>query len=68
MEEKIDEYLSFGVANVWLIDPRNRRAWAYTRERRREASTLLSTAVPRIDLPIVELFSELDEEIDPSGE
>ena len=64
MEEKIDDYLSFGVPNVWLIDGRKRRAWVYTREGRREASTVLSTVVPQIDVPIAELFSDLDEEIE----
>jgi Uma2 family endonuclease len=66
MEEKIDDYLNFGVGNVWLIDPRNRRAWTFTRESRREASDVLSTAAPKIDLPIFELFSQLDDEVEPS--
>lgn len=60
MEAKIDEYLNFGVAHVWLIDPRSKRAWSYTREGKRVAASVLTTGDPKIELPIVELFSELD--------
>jgi Uma2 family endonuclease len=68
MEAKIDEYLNFGVPHVWLIDPRGKRAWSYTREGKREVATVLATGDPKIELPILDLFSELDEEIDLSEE
>lgn len=64
MQVKIEEYLKFGVANVWLIDPRKRRAWSYTREGRREAPSVLSTDDPKIEMPIRELFSKLDDKVD----
>jgi Uma2 family endonuclease len=64
-EEKIDDYLRFGVAHIWLLDPRKKRAWSYSREGKREAVDILSTDTPRIELPIAELFAELDEEIEP---
>jgi len=32
MQERIDDYLDFGVRYVWLIRPRTRRAFIYTRE------------------------------------
>jgi Uma2 family endonuclease len=67
-EPKIDEYLDFGVAHVWLIDPRKRLAWSYTREGRRVAVSVLTTSEPRIELPLAELFGELDEQVDPSAE
>jgi len=29
MQEKIEDYLTFGVENIWIIDPRRRKAfWA----------------------------------------
>jgi Uma2 family endonuclease len=31
MEVKIDDYLKFGVAHVWLVDPRKKLAWSLTR-------------------------------------
>lgn len=64
MEEKIDDYLRFGVRYVWLIDPRKKLAWSYTREGKREAASVLVTDEPRIELPLVEIFAELGEEID----
>lgn len=63
IEDKIDDYLAFGVAHVWIIDPRKRRAWSCTTEGRREAANLLTTNVPRIELPIQELFADLREEL-----
>jgi len=64
MQEKIDDYLKFGVRYVWLIDPRKKLAWSYTREGKREAVSILITDEPRIKLPISELFEELSEEIE----
>ncbi len=29
MQEKVDDYLTFGVVNIWIIDPRRKKAfWA----------------------------------------
>lgn len=63
METKIDDYLALGVPYVWIIDPRNRRAWSYTGERKRELVDVLTTAQPHIELRVADLFSELDAEI-----
>lgn len=68
IERKIDEYLEFGVSHVWLIDPRERRAWSYTRDGRREAVQVLRTANPEISLSIAGIFAELDEMGDFSDE
>jgi len=37
VQDKIDDYLQFGIPAVWLIDPERRRAWIHTREGAREA-------------------------------
>ncbi len=66
VEPKIDEYLDFGVQHVWLIDPEKHRAWSFTSEGKREATDVLSTTNPDIQLPIGELFAELDEMVDLS--
>jgi Uma2 family endonuclease len=36
MQERIDDYLDFGVRYVWLINPRKRRAFVYSVEGVRE--------------------------------
>jgi Uma2 family endonuclease len=68
MEEKIDDYLRFGIAHIWLIEPRSRRAWSYGREGQRFATSLLTTTNPEIELPIEDLFAELDAAVDFSDD
>lgn len=59
---KIDDYLRFGVAYVWIIDPDTRKADVYTPEGFYEAKDLvLRTPDPPIELPLAELFQALDE-------
>jgi Uma2 family endonuclease len=65
MEEKIDDYLNFGVPHIWLIDPRKRSAWSYTQAGKRESVDVLVTSQPKIQLLIQDLFAELDEEVEP---
>jgi Uma2 family endonuclease len=64
LQIRIDDYLKFGVPHVWLIDPRKKLAWSYTREERHEAASVLTTSEPRIELPIAELFVQMDEQLD----
>jgi Uma2 family endonuclease len=57
MQEKIDDYLRFGVRFVWLIDPYERRAWIYTKDGIREVRDgLLRTADPEWIVPVAEIF------------
>ena len=37
VQDRIDDYLEFGVAAVWLIDPERQRAWIHTKDGAREA-------------------------------
>lgn len=58
MQERIDDYLQFGVRDVWVLDPRTRRAYSFTREGMREASEgVLRTREPEIVVPLAEIFS-----------
>jgi Uma2 family endonuclease len=55
--ERIDEYLTFGVPYVWVIDPESRRGWVYTADSIQEAKDgVLRTANPEIAVPLTELF------------
>jgi Uma2 family endonuclease len=55
MQERIDDYLSFGVHYVWLIHPRTRRAFVYTSEQVLEVKGVLRTEGPDICVPLAEL-------------
>lgn len=56
MQERIDDYLSFGVRYVWLIHPSTRRAFVYTPGRVEEVKDgILTTQNPDIYVPLSEL-------------
>ena len=62
MQEKIDDYLTFGVRYVWVIDPRMRRAWVHTTGGSREAAGgVLTTETPEIVVPLAEVFAGLQD-------
>lgn len=54
---KIDDYLSFGVRYVWILDPRTRRAQIYDAAGVHDMKEgKLWTSDPEILVPLVELF------------
>ncbi len=60
VHEKIDDYLTFGVRYVWLIDPIRRRAWVHTADGSQEAKDgVLRTENPEIAVPLAEIFAVL---------
>jgi len=59
MQQRIDDYLTFGVRHVWLIDPTTRRAWTYTSGGSIEAKdSILRATNPDVILPLAELFAD----------
>ncbi|MBI3696242.1 MAG: Uma2 family endonuclease [Acidobacteria bacterium] len=59
MQERIDDYLAFGVRYVWLLNPRTRRAYFYTMEGTREVKDgFLRTENPQVVVPLAEIFAE----------
>lgn len=57
MQEKIDDYLRFGVPYVWIISPRNRKGYIVTTDGMVEAkSGILETKNPAISIPLADLF------------
>jgi Uma2 family endonuclease len=57
MQEKIDDYLRFGVPYVWIINPRLRKGYVATKAGMVEAeSGVLATSDPEIRVPVAELF------------
>ena len=58
MQEKIDDYLAFGVKYVWVVNPRTRRGYIHTSQGCREAKDgLLRTQDPEIKVPLNQLFA-----------
>ncbi len=57
MQEKIDDYLSFGVPYIWIINPRLRKGYVATKSGMVEAeSGILATNDPDIRMPIAEIL------------
>ncbi|MEX2264429.1 MAG: Uma2 family endonuclease [Bryobacteraceae bacterium] len=57
MQERIDDYLSFGVPSVWLLDPGKRRGWICTPGEMLEATGgTLRAAGSDIVVPMAGLF------------
>jgi Uma2 family endonuclease len=61
IQAKIDDYLKFGVPYVWVINPRSRRAWIYTKVGIQEAKDgVLRTENPSLTVSLAEVFAGLD--------
>jgi Uma2 family endonuclease len=62
MQEKIDDYLKFGVPYVLVVNPMNRRAWTHSFEGSREIKDgVLRTENPAIEVSLAEVFAGLDD-------
>jgi Uma2 family endonuclease len=55
MQDRIDDYLSFGVPYVWILDPVTRQAWRCTPGGTQEV-TELRTENPETLVPVRDLF------------
>jgi Uma2 family endonuclease len=59
MQQKIDDYLKFGVPYVFVLDPRDRRAWACTKDGNTEIRDgELRTENPSLAVPLAEIFGK----------
>ena len=55
--EKLAEYEPFGVPNIWLIDPRRRKAYTFSSGRLEEVQgNAFATTEPVVQLPLEEIF------------
>jgi Uma2 family endonuclease len=61
-QTKIDDYLNFGVAYVWVLNPRSRRAWIYRKGSIEEAQDgVLRTENPTLTVSLKDIFAGVDE-------
>ena len=59
IQEKIDDYLAFGIPYVWVVNPRTGRGYVHTTAAAREAKDgILRTADPATELPLYELLGK----------
>jgi Uma2 family endonuclease len=57
MQDRLDDYLQFGVPHVWVIDPWKHRGWHVTAEGRATAvGGIMRTADGRISLPLADVL------------
>jgi Uma2 family endonuclease len=62
LRKKVDDYLAFGVPNIWVIDPKERHAFICSRQGWVESADLvLRTTDGAIVLPLPEIFQALDQ-------
>jgi Uma2 family endonuclease len=55
MQDRIDDYLKFGVRYVWILDPGRRKAWRCSAEGMHEVAEL-RTGNPETIVPVAALF------------
>ena len=61
MQDRIDDYLAFGVPNIWVLDPIARRAYICSRQGLREPEDgILRASGTPIEISLAELFQELE--------
>jgi Uma2 family endonuclease len=57
MQDRLDDYLNFGVPNVWVIDPCKHRGWHVTANGWATASSgIMRTADGRVAMPLADVL------------
>ena len=61
LQDRLDDYLKFGVANIWVIDPWKRRAWTVTKAGWHAVlDGMLRTSDGIIAMPVDEVLPEAE--------
>lgn len=61
MQDRVDDYIAFGVPNIWILDPAKRRAYVCTKAGFLEPDgRVLEIAGSQIRIPLDDLFADLD--------
>jgi Uma2 family endonuclease len=61
LEDRVDDYIEFGVENIWVLDPVKRRAYVCTKGSFKEPEKgILVVPDSSIQIPLKDLFTDLD--------
>ena len=58
VQDRVDDYLAFGVPCVWIVNPRSRKGYIVTNAGMVEASGSLTSSDPKISVPLSILFDD----------
>jgi Uma2 family endonuclease len=61
LDEKIDDYLEFGVPNIWVVDPARRTISTWSREGSHVFTRSAETSDGSISIPLTEIFAGMPE-------
>jgi Uma2 family endonuclease len=57
MQDRLDDYLQFGVPNIWVVDPWKHRGWHISAQGWALAHNgLMCTADGKIEMPLVDVL------------
>jgi Uma2 family endonuclease len=56
MQDRLDDYLQFGVPNIWVVDPWKHRGWHITADGWASAAGVMRTADGKIEMPLTEVL------------
>jgi Uma2 family endonuclease len=61
VQERISDYASFGVPNIWVFDPEKRQVWICTADAMTKFTGTVLTAIDTdITVPLDDIWSDLD--------
>ncbi len=62
MQDRVDDYLAFGVPHIWILDPSLKKAWICSRGRFEEpVNGILEVPNSPIRVPLESIFAEVDQ-------
>jgi Uma2 family endonuclease len=64
IDDKIDDYLDFGVENIWVVDPRRLRVSVRTKEGSRICVEKVESTDGSISIPLSEIFADIPRQED----
>ncbi len=56
MQDRLDDYMQFGVPNIWVIDPWKHRGWSITIDGWAVEASMMRTADGRVAMPLADVL------------